>query len=546
MGKIIISESQFNDLIYSKLNLLTEASKLNILTDKEGLEPTQAELLDKLCGGLSLWMFGKFKDYQKDIFKSWEEDVPIDKITVDKINDNNLIGKNRQVIIDIMDWVRIGLDGNVKPYMKLTLKELALKSKEWHDSLGVGQGKINYVEENPIIKDFRDEDGNGFYWVDLETKNSPEECDRMGHCGRSSYGFLYSLREVKPLNNNYKLNRSHLTAAIGADGILYQLKGPKNSKPKDEFHQYILPLFYVLGGGDEEEDYLIQGFGTEYASEQDFKLSDLPEVVIRELYQNRPELFKGRSIQRKLVDMGLIELPEIDYNITIEIDPSKIDVYVDGNYVISRRKVKKTSPAGREYEETITNYLFETILEDPWTLAEGFNYDDWRSALQYYVNENNENRIRGMLKEWVKKDNPDFDEEEFDGSQLEDLIEEYDDNYDIRNAITWSEESAAADDYVNHLQTTLQNCLEEIGTVKKMDYEGVILEVNLEKYMEEVGDDVADEKLEECEDDLHCMLQEIFREEYVDKPRFDIDDRWYPDIDNRDYNNYLAERLHEI
>ena len=546
MGKIIISESQFNDLIYSKLNLLTEASKLKILTDKEGLEPTQAELLDKLCGGLSLWMFGKFKDYQKFIFKSWEKDVPIDKITVDKINDNNLIGKNRQVIIDIMDWVRIGLDGNVKPYMTLSLQELLSKSKEWHDSLGVGQGKINYVEESPIIKDFRDEEGNGFYWVDLETKNSPEECDRMGHCGRSSFGYLYSLREVKPLNNNYKLNRSHLTAAIGADGILYQLKGPKNSKPKDEFHQYILPLFYVLGGGDEEEDYLIQGFGTEYASEQDFKLSDLPEVVIRELYQNRPELFKGRSIQRKLVDMGLIEQPEIDYNITINIDPSKIDVYVDGNYVISRRKVKKKTPAGSEYEETITNYLFETILEDPWTLAEGFNYEDWRSALQYYVNENNENRIRAMLKEWAKKDNPDFDEEEFDSSDLDDLIEEYDDNYDIRNAITWSEESAATDDYVNHLQTTLKGCLEEIGKVKKMDYEGVILEVNLEKYMEEVGDDVADEKLEECDDDLHCMLQEIFREEYVDKPKFDIDDRWYPDIDNRDYNNYLAERLHEI
>lgn len=543
MRKIIISESQFNDLIYSKLNLLTEASKLKILTDKEGLEPTQAELLDKLCGGLSLWMFGKFKDYQKFIFKSWEESVPIDKITVDKINDNNLIGKNRQVIIDIMDWVRIGLDGNVKPYMTLSLQELLSKSKEWHDSLGVSQGKINYVEENPIIKDFRDEEGNGFYWVDLETKNSPEECDRMGHCGRSSFGFLYSLREVKPLNNSYKLNRSHLTAAIGADGILYQLKGPKNSKPKDEFHQYILPLFYL---DNEDGEPLIQGFGTEYASEQDFKLSDLPEVIIRELYQNRPELFKRRSIQRKLVDMGLIELPEIDYNITIEIIPSRIDTYVDGNYEISRRKVKKTSPAGNEYEQTIVNYLFETILEDPWTLAEGFDYDDWRSALQYYVNKDNKNRIRAMFKEWVKKDNPDFDEEDFDSSELEDLIEEYDDSYDIRNAINWSQNDTASDEYVNYLETTLKGCLEEIGNVKKMDSEGVILEVNIEKYMDEVGDDVVDEKLEECGDDLHCMFQEIFREEYVDKPKFDIDNRWYPDIDENNYNYYLADRLAEI
>ena len=543
MGKIIISESQFNDLIYSKLNLLTEASKLKILTDKEGLEPTQAELLDKLCGGLALWMFGKFRDYQKDIFKSWEKDVPIDKITVDKINDNNLIGKNRQVIIDIMDWVRIGLDGNVKPFMTLSLKELLSKSKEWHDSLGVGQGKINFVEENPIIKDFRDEEGNGFYWVDLQTKDSPEECDRMGHCGRSSFGYLYSLREVKPLNNNYKLNKSHLTAAIGADGVMYQLKGPKNSKPKDEFHQYILPLFYL---DNEDGEPLVQGFGTEYASEQDFKLSDLPETVIRELYQNRPELFKGRSIQRKLMDMGLIEKPEENYTVTIKIDVDGFGRYVDGDYVISRRKVTKKTPAGQEYQQMVETWLFKSILVEPWALAENIDTgQDWKSVLDYHVNENNQNRIREMVKEFAQKDNPEFDEEEFNESPLEDLIEQYDYD-DISNAILWAESDAASDSYVNTLHTTLKDCLEEIGKVKKMDDEGVILEVDVEKYINELDDDVTDEFLEECDGDLKCFLEEIFRQEYTDKPKFEINDYWYPDINERDYNNYLAERLHEI
>jgi hypothetical protein len=543
MGKIIISESQFNDLIYSKLNLLTEASKLKILTDKEGLEPTQAELLDKLCGGLALWMFGKFKDYQKYIFKSWEKDVPIDKITVDKINENNLIGKNRQVIIDIMDWIRIGLDGNVKPFMTLSLQELLSKSKEWHDSLGIGQGKINYVEENPIIKDFRDEEGNGFYWVDLQTKNSPEECDRMGHCGRSSFGYLYSLREVKPLNNNYKLNKSHLTAAIGADGVMYQLKGPKNSKPKDEFHQYILPLFYL---DNEDGEPLVQGFGTEYASEQDFKLSDLPETVIRELYQNRPELFKGRSIQRKLMGMGLIEKPEENYTVTIKIDVDDLGRYVDGDYVISRRRVTKKTPAGQEYQQMVETWLFESILVDAWTLAENIDTgQDWKSVLDYHVNENNQNRIREMIKEFAQKDNPEFNEEEFNETPVEDLIEQYDYD-DISNAILWAESDAASDSYVNTLNTTLKDCLEEIGEVKKMDDEGVILEVDVEKYINELDDDVVDEQLEDCDGGLKCFLVEIFRQEYVDKPKFEINDYWYPDINERDYNNYLAERLHEI
>lgn len=543
MGKIIISESQFNDLIYSKLNLLTEASKLKILTDKEGLEPTQAELLDKLCGGLALWMFGKFKDYQKFIFKSWEKDVPIDKITVDKINENNLVSKNRQVIIDIMDWIRIGLDGNVKPFMTLSLQELLSKSKEWHDSLGIGQGKINYVEENPIIKDFRDEDGNGFYWADLQTKDCTEEKARMGHCGRSSMGYLYSLRETRPINDKFKINKSHLTASIGDDGIMYQLKGPKNWKPKEEFHQYILPLFYLK---NEDGEYLIQGFGTEYASEQDFKLSDLPETVIRELYQNRPELFKARSIQRKLMDMGLIEKPEENYMVTIKIDPDVLGRYVDGDYVISRRKVTKKTFAGQEYQQMVETWLFESILVDPWNLAENIDTgQDWKSVLDYHVNENNQNRIREILKGIAQKDNPEFNEEEFNESPLEDLIEEYD-TYDISNAILWAERDAASDSYVNTLETTLKDCLEEIGKVKKMDEEGVILEVDVEKYINELDDDVVDEQLEACDDDLRCFLEEIFRQDYVESPKFEINDYWYPDINDRDYNNYLAERLHEI
>ena len=543
MGKIIISESQFNDLIYSKLNLLTEASKLKILTDKEGLEPTQAELLDKLCGGLALWMFGKFKDYQKYIFKSWEKDVPIDKITVDKINDNNLIGKNRQVIIGIMDWIRVGLDGNVKPFKNLSLKELGQKSKEWHDSLAIGNGDINYVEKNEIIKDFRDENGNGFYWADLNTMNSPEEKDRMGHCGESKLGYIYSLRETRPINEKYKINKSHLTAAIGTDGIMYQLKGPKNYKPKEEYHNLILPLFYL---DNEDGEPLVQGFGTEYASEQDFKLSDLPETVIRELYQNRPELFKGRSIQRKLMDMGLIEKPKENYTVTIEIGVDVLGRYVAGDYVISRRRVTKKTPAGQEYQQMVETWLFESILVDPWILAENIDTgQDWKSVLDYHVNENNQNRIREMIKEFAQKDNPEFNEEEFNETPLEDLIEEYDYD-DISNAILWAESDAASDSYVNTLHTTLKDCLEEIGKVKKMDDEGVILEVDVEKYINELDDGVVDEQLEACDGDLKCFLEEIFRQDYVESPKFEIDDYWYPDVDNRDYNNYLAERLHEI
>lgn len=71
--KIIINENQFNKL-YNKLtnkDVITEASKLSILTDKIGLDVEQAQILDELCGQFAVWMFNKFLNYQKDIIKSW-------------------------------------------------------------------------------------------------------------------------------------------------------------------------------------------------------------------------------------------------------------------------------------------------------------------------------------------------------------------------------------------------------------------------------------------------------------------------------------------
>jgi hypothetical protein len=314
--------------------MLLEASKKKILMDKLGLNEKNAEILDELAGPLSVWLANKFIDYYLREYGKFTKELSPDelkKVTIKKINDADSIYQARQNIVNIMDWVRVGLNGNLGDNKNLSIDGLLRKSKEWHDSLDFGSGDINYVENNPIILDFRDENGDGFYWVDLQTNNSSEECNRMGHCGRSSYGTLYSLREVKTLNPKYRINKSHITASIGGDGILYQMKGVKNSKPKDEYHKYVLPLFYVLGGGGEEEDYLIQGFGTEYASERDFKLSDLGNDVITDLYRNRPELFDTRGLQRKLAELGLIEKPVIDYNIKLEISPEDVGDYVDGD-----------------------------------------------------------------------------------------------------------------------------------------------------------------------------------------------------------------------
>jgi len=529
--------------------LLLEASKLKILTDKEGLDKDQAQLLDELCGGLAVWMLDRVKNYLMVVstsiskFNDERQGAGLNKFIIDEINKNSYVNRWRQDIIGIMDWIRVGLDGNVKPFKNLQLDELVRKSKEWHDSLGLGEGDINYIEKNEIIKDFRDENGNGFYWADLNTKDSKEESERMGHCGRSSYGYIYSLRETKPINNKYTINRSHLTTAIGTDGIMYQLKGPKNSKPKEEYHQYILPLFYVLGGEGEEDDYLVKGFGTEYASQQDFKLSDLPEDVIRNLYQNRPELFEGRAMQRKLVDMGIIEKGSVDYNITLDLDPDDIGRYVDGDYVYRRYKKKVTSPAGQEYERTVEVTMFGMILAgDTWDIYYN-DSNDWQSSLRYHVDDENEKVIRSILVQYAMRENDEITMEDLNEMDTESLIEEYDDNYYVASAINLSTSNAEASDYSDYLYGLLKDALQEYGTIEKMDDSGVILHVNVEPYFNNISEDYLDDYMERCDDDIKCVFEEMASEGDIDRPKWDPDDRWYPSVNDDNFNDMLSDYL---
>ena len=523
--------------------MLLEASKKKILMDKLGLNEKNAEILDELAGPLSVWLANKFIDYYLREYGKFTKELSPDelkKVTIKKINDADSIYQARQNIVNIMDWVRVGLNGNLGDNKNLSIDGLLRKSKEWHDSLDFGSGDINYVENNPIILDFRDENGDGFYWVDLQTNNSSEECNRMGHCGRSSYGTLYSLREVKTLNPKYRINKSHITASIGGDGILYQMKGVKNSKPKDEYHKYVLPLFYVLGGGGEEEDYLIQGFGTEYASERDFKLSDLGNDVITDLYRNRPELFDTRGLQRKLAELGLIEKPVIDYNIKLEISPEDVGDYVDGDYVISRRKVKKRTPGGTEYDATIETKLFETILaHDTWELWESGDID-WKQIVEYNLNEENSEKIREIIRQ------SEGDEKDLDDRSIEELIEDFDHNWEIRSALTNAYSNMEADSYVNYLDDTLRNCLVEYGSIEKMDDTGVILNINVKPFIEYVDEDVLDEHLDGCDDDFKCVFKDLIYNDYLEKPKFRINDYWYPDVDYNGFNELASEYLNDV
>ena len=447
----------------------------------------------------------------------------------------------RQRIQSIMDWIRVGLNGNVQPYKNNTFDELYSLSKRWHDSLEVGEGQINYVEDHDVILDFRDENGNGLYWADLNTNNSPEECERMGHCGRSSYGSLFSLRQYAPLKDKFKINKSLLTAAIGEDNVLYQLKGPKNSKPSDKYHQYIVPLFSVMDG---EDGYLIQKFGSEYGAQQDFKISDLPDETIKQLYQERPDLFESKSMQRVLAKMGLIELPPLPTNFTLKLEPDYIQYYVDGGWENRYRN---------RNGDVRTVHIFEEIMVDPWDLWGYDNDVDTSSFFSYTIDKETENKLWDIVRQMAQKNNIELDED----LDLEDSIKEVDGDYEIMNKIRSAINSADGDDYVDHMQSLLKSALEEYGNVSRFDDGGVEIEVDLSNLVN-VDDESVMDIFEEnfyfnnssYENtggyNLDGVLGFLIGQDYIEKPTFDYDDRWYPSPDNDFVNELVRERLSEI
>lgn len=530
-------------------SMILEASKKDVLINKLGFSNDNAETLTDLAGPLSVWLGNKLidvyaekyleihlRDYaktpedQEKFKKEYNNPQVRKKWGIEMLNRQGGVRANYSNITSIMDWIRVGLNGNAKQYQDRSFIQLYGLSREWHDSLDVGDGEINYVEKNEVIRDYRNEDGVGYYWVNLDTNDSSEECNRMGHCGRTnSYNTIYSLRENRRINKDYTLNKSHLTAAVGnSDGFIYQLKGPKNSKPDERYNQYVVDLIL--------NDDHIQGFGSEYNSENDFKITDLPKEEIQKIYTKKPQLFntyKLKSYLKNQLGIEGVDIPSMEFE--LEIEPHSMHYYIEGDWVQSSRK--RRTPAGNEVTDDV--WFTEVVLSgDIWELYDGDG--DWKSSLEYHVNDENTNKIREIIKSRIGDD---YNPEE----TLENLIDEYDDDYDIRTAINSSYSDTASSEYYDYVINELKSALEEYGEVLKLNDEGALIKINLTSVIDNIGADETevDEAFERCNDDPSCVFGELLGD-YYDKPRMRLDDRWYPNIDEEDFNSYLNDRLYDI
>ena len=512
-------------------DLLLEASKKEILVDKVGFSEKNAEQLFSIAGPLSVWLGNKFMQHMIPALQAKGFRPELSKKEIVDVINNNVMSFHTGHFNSIMDWIRVGLNGNLGNNKNLSYLELKDKAKEWHDSLEIGDAAINYVEKNDILLDYRDENGEGFYWVDLETNDSNEECQRMGHCGRTNSGnTLYSLRETRKLNKDYTINRSHLTAALGKeDNVIYQLKGSKNSKPKEIYHPFIIDL--ILNGN-------IKGFGYEYDSKNDFNVSDLSDLEFHQLYLQKPELFKNIRARKRLESLGII--PKIKTEFKTKIEPYALRLYIDGDYIYSRDSNK--------FGGTETTTFFEKVLSgDVWGMLSGY-FEDWEGPLEYYVDAKNDLKIREILKD---KAGDKYDPE----MSTKELINEFDTDSDITAAIGNAHDDAASDAYYDYVLYLIKSAFEEYGAnVISINSEGVELELDFVKIIEWFA--LSDEELEEYSQncggeieeaaDYRCIFYEVAGSGHFDRPSASPDERYQPDIDEANFNSMLSDNLDEI
>ena len=165
--------------------------------------------------------------------------------------------------------------------LKLKFEKAVELSEMWHNNL-----KASGIIENETGKKIMTFD-DGYYFINLETCNSQDEADAMGHCGKTNANTIVSLRD--------KNKRPHVTIAIDNDGTIHQIKGKGNTKPIDKYNRYIIE-FIIKFASD---------FENEFRPEEDFQLNDLSDTELLYIKNNNEKLHKSKRFVKTLYKRNL-------------------------------------------------------------------------------------------------------------------------------------------------------------------------------------------------------------------------------------------------
>ena len=299
-------------------NLITEVDKRSTIVKSikfpQELSKEISDWAHNLSDKYSIWIADSLRKYLIELNVIDNEgnvtNAPKDengKIDFNKRTEE--VGKIRSFIRGItgdynyvLDWLKgrnsLAPEHDQINFKTLTFGDAKKRSKEWHKKLEDIQGGQIQGEEGEVVLTFPD----GFYWIKIGKDYCPKEAEAMGHCGRASGTVLYSLRREQ---------YPYVTAAVReSDGVVTQMKGRANTKPKVQFHKYIIP--FILGNNP-----VVKYFNSTYASDTDFNISDLTEVELKQVVDKKQSLLLGNGAEaiKKLSEQEIQKLLVADSSI---------------------------------------------------------------------------------------------------------------------------------------------------------------------------------------------------------------------------------------
>jgi hypothetical protein len=260
-------------------DVLVEAQKQETIQRVFGLAPQWADEFVNLNEKFSIWAVNTFLDNLSKRLRK-EKDYVIASLNKKTPATNSIwVTEYKPRYVYIFDWLRnVGNAQNIN-LKTLSYQEAFDQAEEWHDSLESKKSE-NYQEKHEIVIDYR-VDGVGFYWAHLNASTSEEEKTRMGHCG-SKYGTtLFSLRKIHPNGDG----ESYVTLARTPEGIVSEVHGKRNSKPKQIYRQYIIDFLL-------NKKYPVKGLTLHgvYKPEDNFQLEDLTPDELKMLFDKNREI----------------------------------------------------------------------------------------------------------------------------------------------------------------------------------------------------------------------------------------------------------------
>jgi len=546
-GVANLEVEDYLDIVFAGGGAIQKAK--TIITQKIGLSEENADYLISMSPKLAVWLADsivkeEIRDFKLTPNQTQNTDAYYKQYVLNRLNERRRFIQTNYggAIRTIIDWIAHPLTP------KQNLKELSFQeawdyANIFHEELKVLGGDIDYKEpeQNSIIHKYEKINDVEYYWVYIPSNFCNIESSRMGHCGRTGYGnTLISLRSIKPYGQGHTISDSHVTIAYNPkEGLFYQAKGKKNQKPAEKYNWFIFDLITRMAKGDLKLDLITErteytgnvdevvldfnGFGTEYDASEDYGFDDMSEADVRELYYIKPSVFDDFEGKYLLYDLGITkEQPETSF--IIEKDAKNVD------YLMQTTGYR-------------SNIVYDILIGNTGDFYDNWSYnyeDGWKSAVDYYLDKDNEDRI---IDEIVRITNYSKDEVKEKGIEhfLDGEDDEFDeDNFDnIKRAITTSISDAELFEYERYCFEQVKDALSELGVVKKLDDTGVTLGIELSNFLsrKEISGYMKSLQTKELDE----VFWEAVSQSEIELPTFSIDDNFIPDPSKEDFNNILSD-----